>query len=70
MADVGMFAEEESHPRNPVNNDEGNLRDGEIWVNLNETRNDNPSELLQTVKELRAELKRVKENNKRILKAQ
>ena len=45
MADVGMFAEEESHPRNPVNNEESNIRDGEIQVNLNESRNDNPFEL-------------------------
>ena len=35
MADVGMSAEEESHSRNPVNNEEGNLREGEIWVNIN-----------------------------------
>ena len=45
MADVGMYVEEESHPRDPVNNEEGNLRDGELWVNLNESRNDNPPEL-------------------------
>ena len=36
-----MYDEEESHPRNPVNNEEGNIRDGEIWLNLNESRNDN-----------------------------
>ena len=54
MADVGMSVEEESHIRNPINNEEGNIRDGEIWVNLNETRKDNPSELQQIVKELRA----------------
>ena len=45
MVDVGMSVEEESHPRNLVNNEEGNLREGEIWVNLNEIRNDNPSDL-------------------------
>ena len=28
MANVGMFAEEESHTRNLVNNEEGNLREG------------------------------------------
>ena len=28
MADVGMSTEEESHPRNLVNNEEGNLREG------------------------------------------
>ena len=36
MADVGISAEEESHPRNPINNEEGNIRDGKIWINLNE----------------------------------
>ena len=45
MADVGMLAEEESHTRNLVNNEEGNLREGEIWVNLNESQNNNPYEL-------------------------
>ena len=35
MADVGMSAEEESHPRNPMKNEYGNLREGEIWVNIN-----------------------------------
>ena len=32
MEEVGMFAEEEPHPRNPINNEDGNLSDGEIWV--------------------------------------
>ena len=45
MAEVGMSSEEESHPRNPINNEEGNIRDGEIWVNLNESQTNNPSEL-------------------------
>ena len=49
-----MYDEEESHPRNPVNNEEGNIRDGEIWVKLNESRNDKPYEFQQIVKELRA----------------
>ena len=40
MRDKGMCAKEESHPRNPVNNDKG-----EILVNLNESINDNPYEL-------------------------
>ena len=53
MADVGMYVEEESHPRNPMNNEEGNLREGDIWENLNESQNDNPFELQQTVKEIR-----------------
>ena len=33
MGDVGMSIEDESHPRNPINNEEGNIKDGEIWVN-------------------------------------
>ena len=49
-----MFVEEESHPRNHVNNEEGNIREGEIWVNLNEIRKDNPFELQRTLKKLRA----------------
>ena len=69
MPDVGMSAEEESHLRNLVNNEEGNLREVEICVNLNESRNENPSDLQQTLKELRELLKRVKEDNERILKA-
>ena len=39
--------------RNPVNNAEGNPREGEIWVNLNKIQNDNSSQLQQTSKELR-----------------
>ena len=37
-------------------------------MNLNESRHDNPSELLQRVKYLREELKWVKEDNECILK--
>jgi len=44
-------------------------RDGEFWVDLNESRNNN-SGLLRTVEELRAELQRVKGDNERILNAQ
>ena len=69
MAEVEMSTEEESHPRNPINNEEGNLKDGEIWVNLNESQ-DNKSELQRTGKELQSNLKRVKKDNERILKAQ
>ena len=50
MAKVGMFLEEESHPRNPIKNEYGNIRDGEILVNLNEIQTNNPSELQRTVK--------------------
>ena len=70
MVEGGMSAEEESHPRNPIKNEEGNIRDGEIWLNLNESQTNNSSELQRTVKELRYELKRVREDNERILKAQ
>ena len=69
MEDVGMSTEEESHSRNPVNNEEGSLWQGEIWVNIIEIRNDNPYELQQIVKELRVEVKQVKEYNERNLKA-
>ena len=57
-----MSVEEESHIRNTINNEAGNLRDGEIQVNLNESQ-DNKSELQRIVKKLRSELKRVKEDN-------
>ena len=50
MVDVGMFAKEESYPKDPIKNDERNIRDSEFWVNLNESRDDNPSKLQQTVK--------------------
>ena len=56
-----------SHPRNLVNNEESNIREGEIWVNLNESQNDNPSKLQRIIKELRAEFKRVREDNERIM---
>ena len=63
MADVGVSSEKESRPQDLVNNEECNMRDDEIQVNMNESMNDNPSELLQRVKYLREELKRVKEYN-------
>ena len=65
-----MSAEGESHPKDMENNEEGNIRDSEIWVNINESGNDNPYELLQTIKYLREELKWVKEDNELILKEQ
>ena len=64
-----MFVEGESHPKYLEKNEEGNIRDGQIWVNFNESRNDNPSELLRTTKYLNEELKWVKEDNECILKA-
>ena len=65
-----MSTEEEYHPRNPINNEEGNLRDGEIWVNLNKSQNNYPYELQRTINELRSQLKRVREDNEGILKVQ
>ena len=53
MADVGMSVEEESCPKDPIKNDKHNIRDSEFWVNLNESRDDNPSELQQIVKFLK-----------------
>ena len=35
MADARMSAEKEHHLKQPVNNEDNNLRDGEIWVDLN-----------------------------------
>ena len=61
MADAGMSAEEEHHLEQPLN-EEGNLRDGQFWVDLNESQ-DNKFELKRTVNELRSELRNVKEDN-------
>jgi len=52
-----------------VNNEERKPKDGKIWVNINESWNDNPSELQPTVKELRSELKSIREDHECILKA-
>ena len=51
-----MSVKGESHRKIIENNEESNIRDSEIWVNLFESGNDNPYELLQTVKYLREEL--------------
>ena len=69
MADVGMFAEEELRSMDRVNNEEGNIWDYEIWVIMNESRNYNPFEIWKIVKDLKEELKHVKEDNKCISKA-
>ena len=45
------------------------MRDGEIWVNLNDSQ-DNKSGLQRVVKELKSKLRKVKEDNERILKSQ
>ena len=70
MTNVGMSVEGESHTKDLENNEQGNIRVCEIWLNSNESRNDNPSEILQIVKDLKDELKRVKEDNEHLLKAQ
>ena len=57
-----MSAEEERHPQNPLNREEGHLRDGEIWVDLNDIQ-DNKSELQRTIKESMSGLRKVKEDN-------
>ena len=63
-----MNAEYERCLEQPLN-EQGNLRDGEFWVDLNESW-DNKSELKRLVNELRSELRKVKEYNEKILKAQ
>ena len=68
MEDVEMSAEEEHHLENPLNNEKGDLRDGEIWVDLNDNQY-NKSELTRVVKEIRSDLSKVKEDNEQILKA-
>ena len=69
MVDAGMSTEEECRLEQPLNTEEGNLRDGNFQVDLNESQ-DNKSELKRIVDELRSELRKVKEDNKQILKAQ
>ena len=54
MADVENPTKGESHPKEPENIEEGNITDGDIWANLNESRNDNQSELLKIVKDLKS----------------
>ena len=62
MEDAEMSAEKEHHHEIPLNNEMGNLRDGEFWVDLNDSQ-DNKSELEKNVQELRSELIKVKEDN-------
>ena len=69
MVGAGMSTEEEHCPEQPLNNEEGNIREREFWVDLNEIQ-DNKSELKRTLDELSSELRKVKEDNERILKAQ
>ena len=69
MADAEMSTKEECHPENTLNHEEGNLKDGEIWVDLKGSQ-DNKYELKRAVKELRSEIRKFKEYNEQILKAQ
>ena len=62
-----MFVEEERHPEQPLNNEEGNIRNGELWEDLNDSQ-DNKYELKQNVNEVRSELRKVKVDNEWILK--
>ena len=70
MAKVEMSIEGESHPKERENIEEGNIRDGDIWVNLNESMNDNQSEILHTTNYLKVELQTIKQDYKRIVKSQ
>ena len=47
-----------------------NNKVGNIWVNLNDSSNNKQSEMMETIKSLKAELMSVKTDNERILKAQ
>ena len=47
-----MSSQRESHHKELENIEEGNIRDGDILVNLNESRNDNQSEILHTVQNI------------------
>ena len=63
-----MYVEKERQPENILNREERNLRDEEIWVDLNDSQ-DNKSELQRIVKELMSDLRKVNKDNERILKA-
>jgi hypothetical protein len=70
MIEVPILPEEGSHQNEPENIEQGNIGEGNIWVNLNESRDNRKSELIQTVQGLRDELKIVKSDNERIIKTQ
>ena len=65
-----MSTKEDSHPKEQQNIEGENINDGNLQVNINESRNDNQSKLLQIVKDLKQELQSVKEDNELILKSQ
>ena len=63
MEDTGIPAEEEEHfLEQPLNNEEGNIRDEEFQEDINESQ-DSKYELKRTIDELRSELRKVKEDN-------
>ena len=49
MADAETSTEEERNPENPLDNEDGNLWNVEIWVDINDIRY-NKSELKRTIK--------------------
>jgi len=63
--------QENNNENNEVgHNEQTTNKSGEIWIDLNESKNHNSSELLKTIKKLQAELLSMKVDNERILKAQ
>ena len=68
MADAELSSEEERRPKQPLN-EEGNIRDGEFWVDLNESQ-DNKAKLKRILNKLRSELRKAKKDNEQIHKAQ
>jgi len=75
MSRASLSAEEGSHPQSPRNIEQGlneneRQEDGNIWIKMNESRDEKHSEMLETIKSLKAELQSVKIDNERILMAQ
>jgi len=63
--------EENNNENNEVEQNEKNVnKSSEIWIHLNESKNQHSSELLQTMKNLQEELLSMKVDNERILKNQ
>ena len=57
-----MYEKEKCLPKNLLYKQEGNLRDGEFWVDINDNQ-DNKYELKRTVNELTYELRKVNKDN-------
>jgi len=75
MSEAPPSAEGGSQLQSPKNINPGPVRNedqegGDIWIKLNKSRDEKHSEVLETVKILKAELQSVKTDNERILKAQ